>query len=50
MVRTHLFLKIEIEHDEKEDPQRIGEQIARHVSKLYVVRSVEVSSVVTQPE
>jgi hypothetical protein len=50
MVRTHLFLKVEIEHDESEDPQKIGEEIARHVNKLYVVRSVELSSVVTQPE
>ena len=50
MVRTHLFLKVEVEHDETEDPEKIGEEIARHVGKLYVVRSVELSSVVTRPE
>src|SRR5205814_1517111 len=50
MVRTHLFFKVEIEHEEDEDPQRMGEEIGRHLRKLYVVRSVELSSVVTQPE
>src|SRR4051812_4429102 len=50
MIRTHLFLKVEVEHDENEEPEKIGDEIARQVSKLYVVRSVELSSVVTQPE
>jgi hypothetical protein len=50
MVRTHLFFKVEIEHGEDESPERIGEEIARHLRKLYVVRSVELSSVVTEPE
>jgi len=50
MVRTDLFFKVEIEHDEEESPERIGEEIRRHLRKLYVVRSAELSSVVTQPE
>ena len=50
MVRTHLFFKVEIEHDEDDNPEKIGEEIGRHLRKLYVVRSVELSSVVTQPE
>ena len=50
MVRTHLFFKVEIEHGEEEDPEKVGEEIGRHLRKLYVVRSVELSSVVTQPE
>ena len=48
MVRTHLFFKVEVEHDEEESPEKIGEEIGRQLRKLYVVRSVELSSVVTQ--
>ena len=50
MVRTHLFFKVEVEHDKDEDPEKIGVEIERLLRKLYVVRSVELSSVVTQPE
>ena len=50
MVRTHLFFKVEIEHDPEENPEKIGEEIGRNLRKLYVVRSVELSSVVAQPE
>jgi hypothetical protein len=50
MVRTHLFFKVEIEHDEQENPEKIGDEIGRHLRKQYVVRSVELSSVVTQPD
>lgn len=50
MVRSHLFFKVEVEHDQDESPDKIGEEIARHLRKLYVVRSVELSSVVTAPD
>ena len=50
MVRTHLFFKVEVEHDEEENPEKIGDEIGRQLRKLYVVRSVELSSVVTEPE
>ena len=50
LVRTHLFFKVEVEHDEEENPEKIGEEIARQLRKVYVVREVELSSVVTQPE
>jgi hypothetical protein len=50
MVRTHVFFKVEIEHDDKENPEKIGEEIANRLRKLYAVRSVELSSIVTQPQ
>jgi hypothetical protein len=50
MVRTHLFFKVEVEHDEDESPEKIGDQIERQLRKLYAVRSVELSSVVAEPE
>jgi len=50
LVRAHLFFKVEVEIGEDEDPEKIGDEIARQVRKLYVVREVELSSVVTQME
>ena len=50
MVRANLFFKVEIEHGEEESPEKIGDEIGRQLRKLYVVRSVELSSVVTEPE
>ena len=50
LVRAHLFFKVEVEIGEDEDPEKIGDEIARQVRKLYVVREVELSSVVTQVE
>jgi len=44
MIRTHIFLKIEIEHDEKENPRKLGAEICRQILKIYGVRLAEVSS------
>lgn len=50
MSRTDLFFKVEVEHDPSESPERIGDEIRRHVLKLYGVREVELSNFTTQPE
>jgi hypothetical protein len=44
MRRTNLFFKVEVEHDGDEKPERIGDEIRRHLIKLYGVREVELSS------
>jgi hypothetical protein len=44
MSRTNLFFKVEIEHDQDEKPERIGEEISRSLRKLYGVRDVELSN------
>ena len=44
MSRTNLFFKVEVEHDPKEKPERIGEQIRRQLLKLYGVTQVELSN------
>ena len=44
MSRTNLFLKLEIEHDKDEKPQRLGEEICRKLLKVYGVRSAELSN------
>jgi len=50
MSRTNLFFKVEIEHDGDENPERIGDEIRRHLRKLYGVREVELSSFTTAEE
>jgi len=47
MSRTNLFFKVEVEHDDEENPQRIGEEIRRHLKKLYGVQDVELSNLTT---
>jgi len=41
---TNVFIKVEIEHDEEEPPERLGAEICRQVMKIYGVRSAEVSN------
>jgi hypothetical protein len=41
---TNLFIKVEIEHDDGEAPERLGAEICRQVMKVYGVRSAEVSN------
>jgi hypothetical protein len=44
MRRTNLYLKIEVEHDPQETPQRIGEELCRQLLKFYGVRQAELAS------
>lgn len=50
MARTDLFLKVEIEHDPDETPERLAAEVCRAAQKIYGVRSAELSSFVTHPE
>jgi len=44
MARSNLFLKVEIEHDNDEPPERRGEELCRQLMKFYGVLSAELSS------
>lgn len=48
MQRVDLYIKVEVELDEEETPERIAREICRQLEKNYVVRSAELSSAVTQ--
>ncbi|MGA3027184.1 MAG: hypothetical protein ABSF98_20690 [Bryobacteraceae bacterium] len=50
MTRTLVYLKVELEHGEDEKVQRLAEEICRRVQKIYGVRSVEVSNMVSRSE
>ena len=44
MSRTNLFFKVEVEHEDDEAPERLGEEICRQILKLYGVLSAELSN------
>src|SRR5579871_4437778 len=47
---TDLYLKVELEHDDDEKPQRLADEICRRLTKIYGVRSAEVSNMVSRAE
>ena len=48
MKRVDLYLKVELELDEEEKPERVAGEICRQLEKIYVVRRAEVSNAVTR--
>ena len=48
MKRVDLYIKVELELDEEENPERIAGEIIRQLEKLYVVRRAEVSNAVAR--
>jgi hypothetical protein len=46
MLRTDVYLKLELVLDEKESPERVAAEICRQVGKLHGVRQAEVSNMV----
>jgi hypothetical protein len=48
MKRMDLYIKVEVELDEDEKPDKVANEICRVVQKLYVVRKAELSSAVAK--
>ena len=46
-MRTNLFIKILVEHDEKESPERLGKELCRQLERNFLVRDAELSSYAT---
>ena len=46
MPRSDLYIKVELDVDEKEKPERVAAEICRLILKVYGVRRAEVSSIV----
>jgi hypothetical protein len=44
-MRTNLFIKVIVEHDQKEPPEKLGAELCRQLEKNYIVRKAELSSV-----
>ena len=44
-MRTNLFIKVIVEHDPKEPPEKLGAELCRQLERTYIVRKAELSSV-----
>ena len=48
--RTDVYLKVELDLDRKESPERVAAEICRIIRRVYGVRKAEVSSMVERDE
>ncbi len=48
MQKVDLYVKVEVELEEDETPERVANEICRLLQKVYFVRSAELSSAVTR--
>jgi hypothetical protein len=46
MPRTDVYVKVEVDVDEREKPERVATEICRQIRKIYGVRSAEVTNMV----
>ena len=44
MIRTQLYLKVEFDHEDAKEGQKVAAEIARVVRRLYSVRNVEIQN------
>ncbi len=47
MKRSDIFLKVIVEHEDADRADHLANEICRRIEKLYGVRSVEISSLLT---
>ena len=50
MARTDLHIKVVLDHEDGERPEKLAQEICRALLKMYGVRSVEVSNLVKQSD
>jgi hypothetical protein len=50
VARTDVYLKVELDLDPKEKPERVAAEICRTIRRIYGVRKAEVSSMVERDE
>jgi hypothetical protein len=43
-MRTSLFIKVIVEHSEKESPEKLAKELCRQLERNYIVRDAELSS------
>jgi hypothetical protein len=48
MKRVDLYIKVTVDLDEDEKPERVAGEICRQLEKIYVVRSAELSSIIAR--
>ncbi len=48
MQKVDLYIKVEVDLDEEEKPERVAAEICRQLEKIYYVRAAELSSTITR--
>lgn len=48
MQRVDLYLKVTVDLEEDEKPEKVGREICRQLEKMHVVRSAELSNTVNR--
>ena len=43
-MRTNLFIKVVVEHDQEEAPEKLGAELCRQLERNYLVREAELAS------
>jgi hypothetical protein len=43
-MRTNLYLKVVVEHDDQENPEKLGSELCRQLERNYIVREAELAS------
>ena len=43
-MRTNLFIKVMVEHEKQETPEKLGADLCRQLEKQYVVRTAELTA------
>lgn len=43
-MRTNLFIKVVVEHDDKETPEKLGAELCRQLERNFLVRAAELSN------
>ena len=43
-MRTNLFIKVIVDHDSKETPEKVGAELCRQLERNYLVREAELAS------
>jgi hypothetical protein len=46
MPRTDVYIKVELDLDDREKPEKVAAELCRMIRKVYGVRSAEVSSLI----
>ena len=50
MARTDLHIKVVLDHEDNEKPEKLAQEICRALLRMYSVRTAEVSNLVTQSD
>jgi hypothetical protein len=48
MPRTDLYIKVVIDHEEEDNPQKLAAEVCRQIEKVYGVRVAELTNFLTR--